>query len=176
MGVDGFSGVPVRRIRVDAGNQVQHVAVDPATGNVRVPLSGANVDRLRVTVVVAGGDRGRPFVGRRGSSRDFAPQESRSGGSSSSARAARPVTQTSCSAQSRIAVPVWMWGSVRAATRTFGRTSEEEAGLYRTFTTDGSGEWSVWGSVVARATPAAAELLSPVSSRVRVQASSSPGR
>ena len=53
-----------------------------------------------------------------------------------------------------------------------GRTSEEEAGLYRTFTTDGSGEWSVWGSVVARATPAAAELLSPVSSRVRVQASS----
>ena len=168
MGVDGFSGVPVRRIRVDAGNQVQHVAVDPATGNVRVPLSGANVDRLRVTVEATEGDPSSGVVAVREISlpgvalgRQLVVDSGGASGDSDFVFRAKP--------HRRACVDVGLGASCDPDV---GRTSEEEAGLYRTFTTDGSGEWSVWGSVVARATPAAAELLSPVSSRVRVQASS----
>ena len=55
-GVDGLSGLPVRSIRVTAGEQSVDQGVDPLSGFTRVRLSGAPVSTIRVSVTaVAGG-------------------------------------------------------------------------------------------------------------------------
>ena len=54
--VDGFTGIPVRRVKVTAGEQTVEQAVDPESGFARVRLSGTPVSSVRVSVsAVRGG-------------------------------------------------------------------------------------------------------------------------
>ena len=58
VGVDGFSGLPIRRVRVDVGDQSRAATVDPATGLVEIGLDGRPVDRVRLTVTGVAGTEG----------------------------------------------------------------------------------------------------------------------
>ena len=53
--VDGFTGIPVRRVRVTAGEQSVEQEIDPESGFARVRLSGAPVSSLRVRVTAVRG-------------------------------------------------------------------------------------------------------------------------
>jgi arabinofuranan 3-O-arabinosyltransferase len=168
VGVDGYSGVPVRRIRVDADGQVSDHAVDPETGTVRVLLSGAPVDKVRVTVLATLGDPDRGVVAIREISlpglslgRDLAVHDSGATGQTGFVFAAQP--------ERRACVRAGFGPTCEAASF---RPSEEEPGLYRTFHTDSSGVWSISGTVTARASPETAQLLWPIGGEVKVGASS----
>lgn len=171
LGVDAFSGVPVRRVRVAAGDgdreQVSEHAVDPATGAVRVELSGAPVDRVRVTVLSTLGDPEYGVV------------------------AIREITFPGLALGRSLAVPfagdaatgfVFRTQPERRACVGSGlgrvcdpdeaRPSEEEAGIERTFRTTQGSAWSVTGTVTAKSAPATARLLLPLGGQVAVGASS----
>lgn len=168
LGVDGFSGVPVRRIRVRAGDQVSEHAVDPDSGLVRVPLTGAPVRSVRVTVLATHGDpeygvvaiRDITFPGLALGRTLVVPADEVSPRSDLVFRA-QP--------ERRACVGV---GFERACEAEEARPSEEEAGVERTFRTTSPGRWSFAGTAVARSAPATAQLLWPIGGEVRVQASS----
>jgi arabinofuranan 3-O-arabinosyltransferase len=168
VGVDGYSGVPVRRIRVDAGGQVSEQVVDPETGVVRVPLSGASVDRVRVTVLATFGDPDTGVVTIREISlpglalgRDLQVPDVHADDDTGFVFRAAP--------DRRACVDSLVGQACEPAA---ARPSEEEAGLFRRFSTDGAGSWSISGTVGARAVPETSELLWPLGGEVRVGASS----
>lgn len=168
LGVDGYSGVPVRRVRVQAGDQVSEHPVDPATGAVRVELSGTPVDSVRVTVLATDGDpetgvvaiREITFPGLR-LGRSLVVPDAGAGASTDFVFRAEP--------ERRACVRDDLGRSCEADA---ARPSEEEAGLDRTFRTNGSGTWRLSGTVVARSAPETATLLWPLGGQVRVGASS----
>ena len=168
VGVDGYSGVPIRRIRVEAGGQVSEQAVDPETGVVRVPLSGAPVDRIRVTVLATFGDPETGVVAIREISlpglslgRDLqVPAAHADGGTGFVFRAAP---------ERRACVDSLVGLSCDADA---ARPSEEEAGIFRRFSTQGAGSWTISATVDAKAAPDTGELLWPLGRQVRVGASS----
>lgn len=168
LGVDGFSGIPVRRIRVSAGDQVSEHAVDPASGVVRVPLTGAPVDQVRVTVLATYGDpeygvvaiREISFPGLQlGRSLEVPAEGARSG--TDFVFRAQPERRACVDAELG-----------RACEPDEARPSEEEAGLERTFHTDEGGQWTLSGTVTARSSGATAQLLWPIGGQVSVEASS----
>ncbi len=169
VGVDGFSGVPVRRIRVAAGDQVSEHAVDPASGVVRVPLSGAPVDRVRVTVLSTFGDpeygvvaiREIEFPGLELGRSLEVPAEGAGAGTDFVFRA--QPERRACVVAAELG---------RSCEPDEARPSEEEAGLVRTFSTGPAGRWTLAGSVVARSSRATAQLLWPIGGQVAVEASS----
>lgn len=168
LGVDGYSGVPIRRVRVNAGGQVSEHSVDPESGSVRVPLSGADVDRIRVTVLATSGDPETGVVAIREIAlpglelgRDLqVPDEDAD-------RRTGFVFRASPERRACAAADFGTFCDADAA-----RPGEEEAGIYRTFRTTGTGTWTISGEVVARTTPETAQLLWPIGGEVRVGASS----
>jgi len=168
LGVDAFSGVPVRRVRVSAGDQVSEHAVDPASGVVRVPLSGAPVDTVRVTVLSTYGDpeygvvaiREINFPGLRLGRTLEVPAPGATARTDFVFRA-QPERRACVGAELG-----------RACEPDEARPSEEEAGLERTFHTDQGGRWTLSGSVIARSSAATAQLLWPLGGQVAVEASS----
>lgn len=167
LGVDGFSGVPVRRVRVAAGDQVSEHTVDPATGAVRVALSGAPVDRVRVTVLRTYGDPEYGVVAIReiafsglalGRSLEV-PAEGTAG--TGFVFRAQPERRACIGAEiGRVCEP------------DEARPSEEAAGLERTFHVGDGGRLTLTGTVTARSAPATARLLWPLGGQVAVEASS----
>ncbi|RZI88045.1 MAG: DUF3367 domain-containing protein, partial [Microbacterium sp.] len=167
-GVDGFSGLPVRRIRVDAGGQVSEHAVDPATGVVRVPLSGAPVAKVRVTVLATFGDpeygvvaiREIGFPGLELGRSMVVPSDGADGSTSFVFRAqpeqrACVVGELGLDCDGETAAP-----------------AEESSGLNRTFRTGTAGTWTIGGTVTARSSPSTAALLLPLGGQVSAVASS----
>lgn len=168
LGVDGFSGVPVRRVRVNAGGQVSEHTVDPETGSLRVPLSGVAVDRIRVTVLATSGDPDTGVVAIREIAlpglelgRDLQVPDEAAHGRTAFVFRASPERRACARAD------FGMFCDAEAA-----RPAEEEAGTFRRFRTTGAGTWTISGEVVARTTPATAQLLWPIGGQVRVGASS----
>lgn len=168
VGVDGYSGVPVRRVRVDAGGQVSDHDVDPATGVVRVDLSGAPVSRVRVTVldtyrhprfgVVAIREIGFPGLAL---GRSLVVPSAGAGAATDFLFRAQPERRACVTGE------LGQDCDAEAA-----RPAEEAAGLNRTFTTDASGTWTLSGTVTARSSASTAQLLLPLGRQVGVVASS----
>ncbi|MCZ4498239.1 MAG: hypothetical protein JWQ74_792 [Marmoricola sp.] len=168
LGVDGYSGVPVRRVRVDAGGQVSDHAVDPSTGSVRVSLTGAPVQRVRVTVLSTLGDPETGVVALRevsfpglalGRSLVVPPADATAG--TDFVFRAQP--------ERRACVRSDLGQDCDADE---ARPAEEAAGLDRTFSTATAGTWSFAGTVTARSSKATAALLLPLPGKVAVVASS----
>ena len=166
VGVDGSTGLPVRRVRVDAGGQVRDAVVDPATGLVDVGLDGRPVDRVRVTVTgVAGTDgvvamREISFPGVEIGRRLVVPAPG--GRDTTFVLRARPPRRGCIDAGLGVGC-----GYVTDA-----RVGEEESGMVRDITVTEDGSWDVDGEVVARSTPATQRLLEPILEDTRVTASS----
>ncbi len=165
-GVDGLTGVPVRRLRVDAGSQTHTVEVDPATGLVDVPLNGAPVDRLRVTVVAVAGSEGVAalreisFPGLDVDRRLVLPQ----------AGDADTTFVVRARAPRRGCIDAGL--GVSCGYVTDARSGEEESGMVRELTVSETGSWTFDGAVVARATTATERLLEPILENTRVRSSS----
>lgn len=168
VGVDPFSGVPVRRVRVETGEDTVDAAVDPDTGRVRVPLRGASVDRVVVTVLDVDGDPPTGVVAIREvrlpgvlpGRRLETPDVGANGATSFVFRAA----------PGRRACVDSFFGPACDADEE--RPGEEESGLDRVFTTSSAGTFRARGTVVARPTPESASLLAPLQDLVTVQPSS----
>ena len=168
VGVDGFSGLPVRRIRVDAGGQVSEHAVDPATGVVRVPLSGAPVTSVRVTVLDTFGNpeygvvavREIGFPGLTLGRSLVVPPSGADAGTGLVFRA-KPERRA-C-----VVGDLGLDCNADAA-----RPAEESAGLDRTFRTETPGTWTFDGTVTARSSPSTAQLLAPLGGQISAVASS----
>ena len=164
--VDGFTGIPVRRVKVTAGEQTVEQAVDPESGFARVRLSGAPVSSVRVSVSAV------------------------RGGAPTGVVALREVTVPGVDAVQQAVLP----GAVapgtdlhvradrgrRACTGTnetlrcapeLARVSDESTGLHRVFRTTAPGTWTPSGTVVATAGPATLELLDPPVGGATVRAS-----
>lgn len=167
-GVDGFSGTPVRRIRVTAGGQSVEQDVDPASGFARVRLSGAPVSTVRVTVTAVAGPISRGVValkevalpGLEAGQHAVLPGDGVGPGTDLHFRAdpgRRACTQTS--------------GDVRCDPE-LARLSDESTGLRRVFTTTAPGTWDFSGTATASGSPATLELLDPTGGAARVRASS----
>jgi len=165
-GVDGVTGVPVRRIRVTAGSQSHTAEVDPATGLVEVRLDGRPVDRVRVSVTgVAGGDgvvalREITFPGLEIGRRLVLPESGDAG--TAFVLRARPPRRGCIDAGL----------GVSCGYTTDARRGEEESGMVRQVTLDEGGSWTFDGDVVARSTSATERLLEPILEKTRVRASS----
>lgn len=168
VGVDGFSGVPVRRVRVDAGDQRSEHAVDPETGAVRVELSGAPVRLVRITVLETLGDPRYGVVAIREISfpglplgRTLAVPGADASAATGFAFRAQPERRACVRATTGLSCEV-----------DSARPSEEESGLRRSFATSEAGTWVVSGGVVARSSLATAQLLWPLGGQIRAEASS----
>ncbi|WP_193614399.1 alpha-(1-_3)-arabinofuranosyltransferase domain-containing protein [Nocardioides lijunqiniae] len=165
LGVDGVTGLPVREVRVQAGDTDETLPVDPGSGTVEVPLRG-ELDRLRVTVTdTAGTDgvvaiRDISFPGVDVERRLVVPDAGADDGTTFVLRS-RPHRR----------------GCIDAGLGTTcgfladARASEEESGLVRELTVRDDGSWEFDGSVVARTTPASARLTEPIFGKVRVRSS-----
>ncbi|MCX6395365.1 MAG: alpha-(1-_3)-arabinofuranosyltransferase family protein [Propionibacteriales bacterium] len=168
VGVDGFSGLKIRRIRLDAGGQVSEHVVDPATGVVRVTLSGAPVSRIRVTVLDVFGDPEYGVVAVREIGlpglelgRSLAvPSGGADAGTDFVFRAAP---------ERRACVTGDLGADCDADA---ARPAEESAGLFRTFRTGSAGSWTFVGTVTPRSSPATAALLLPLRGQLSAVASS----
>lgn len=168
VGIDGYSGLPVRRIRVDAGGQVSEHAVDPATGTVRVPLSGAPVKKVRVTVLDTFGNAEYGVVAIReigfpglALGRSLVVPSPGAGAGTDFVFRATP--------ERRACVTGDLGSDCDAEA---ARPAEEAAGLNRTFSTDAPGTWTLSGTVTARSSRSTAELLLPLGGQVSAVASS----
>ncbi len=166
--VDGVSGVPIRRLRVDAGGKSYPAEVDPITGEVRVQLDGTPVDRVRLTVTDVLGEPRYAVVALRDVTfegveiaRTLVLPDQGASGSSAFVFRARP--------HRRACVDVGLGPQCDAGS---GRASEEEFGLDRTFRTASGGRYRVSATVVARSAPATGDLLHPFENRLSASASS----
>jgi len=167
-GVDSISGVPVRRVRVTAGDQERVVGIDPVSGQVRVPLDGSPVDRVRVTVVEVAGS---PPVGVAAIreiaalgvpiARRLVLPDSGATGSTAFVFSAQPPR--------RACVPTALGPACAVGD---ARARLEQLEMRRAFTVHGRGRWDFSGTVTARPTSEAAALLNPVGPGVRAVASS----
>ena len=165
-GVDSFSGLPVRQLRVEAGDQSQVVTVDPSTGVVSVPLLGRPVDRVRVTVTRVAGSEGVvalreiTFPGLEVGRSLVVPQPG--GPRTTFVMRARPPRRGCIDAGL----------GVSCGYATDARVGEEESGMTRELTVNSEGSWTFDGAVVARSTSATQALLEPILDNTRVRASS----
>lgn len=168
LGVDGVSGVPVRKVQIDVGNETFQAAVDPGTGEVILPLDGSPVDRVRITVTDTYGDPEFGVVAVRDVAfegveidRTLVLPDSGADGNAAFVFRARP--------HRRPCVDVGLGPQCDVAS---GRTSEEEQGLNRTFTIATGGDFVVRAQVVARTSPETADLLHPLPGKIQATASS----
>ena len=165
-GVDGFTGAPVRKVRVDAGGQSRTADVDPSTGLVEVGLDGSPVDRVRVTVTDVAGTEGV-----------VALREISFPGLDIGRRLVVPTPGTADTTFVLRARPprrgcIDAGLGVSCGYSTDARVGEEESGMVRDLTVTEDGRWSFDGEVVARATPATQVLLQPILENTRVRSSS----
>ena len=169
-GVDGFSGVPVRRIRVEAGGRSVEAAVDPADGFARVRLPGEPVRRLRVEVAAVAGDVGRGVVSIREIAVpgvDLAREAVVPG-----AGAGQDTAVVLRAATGRRACVRAAEGSGVRCDASLARGGEEAGELRRSLRTTEATTWQVRGTVVAAAAPATAVLLDPLGAAATVRATS----
>lgn len=166
--VDGFSGIPVRRIRVSAGTQSVDQDVDPASGFARVRLSGAPVSTVRVTVTAVLGGAPSGVVALREVSvpgLDAAREAVLPG------PGVAPGTDLHFRADPGRRACTGSAAILRCDVE-LARAGEESTGLRRVFATTEPGTWDVSGTVIAAPTPATLELLDPPGEAARVRASS----
>lgn len=170
-GVDLRSGAPIRRVRIDVGNRTYERGIDPGNGEVFLPLTGAPVKEVRITVLDVFGDPVYAQVAIREVSfegvdltRSLVLPESGATGETSFVFRARPPRRGCLELG---AGPQCDTGSARA--------SEEENGLNRDFTTTAAGRFQVRAKVVARSTEGAVQLLDPYPNQVRARATSVAG-
>lgn len=167
-GVDVPDTVAVRKVRVDVGERSFERDVDPATGEVVIPLTGASADRVRVTVLEAYGNPEYGYVALREVSfrgvqieRSLVVPDRGATGESSFVFRARP--------HRRACVDI---GFGPQCDESSARASEEEHGLDRRFATASDGRYTVRAQVVARSTKEAALLLNPFPNQLRALATS----
>ena len=170
-GVDSVSGTPVRRVRIEVGDRSYDRNVDPGSGEVVLELPGTKADRVRIKILSVFGDPDMATVAVREVSFDGLP-------------VARTLVLPDKGADEMTAT-VFRARSGRRACVDLGfgpqcdpfdtRSSEEENGLDRAFTTSGEGTFEIRGTVVARSTAAAARLLDPLPNQVTAVASSVTG-
>lgn len=167
VGVDGFSGAPVRRVRVDVGDRQVEAVPDPANGFVRVDLPTTTADTVRVTVTdvagpargvvairelrVAGADTSRSLV--------LAPTDSGSG----TDYVFRAEAHRRACAGGRL---------LPDCDASAARSGDEDTGLARTFASTAGGRWNLTGQVVALPNAASMSLLRPTDGSVGAVASS----
>lgn len=170
-GVNIASTVPVRKIRVDVGPRTFERDVDPATGEVVIPLTGASAERVRITVLEVYGSPEYGYVGLREVSfrgvdlgRSLVLPDRGATGESSFVFRARP--------HRRACVDI---GFGPQCDLSSARPSEEEHGLNRRFATASDGTYTFRAQVVARSTPQAALLLNPFPNQLRALATSTTG-
>ncbi|WP_162598544.1 alpha-(1-_3)-arabinofuranosyltransferase domain-containing protein [Nocardioides gilvus] len=170
-GVDGVSGVPVRRVRVQVGPREFERGVDPATGEVVIPLTGANVDKVRIEVAAVFGDPEMGVVALREVAfkgveidRTLLLPDNGATGDTAFVFRARP-SRRAC-----VDIGYGPQCDVSSA-----RASEEEFGLNRRFVTETSGKYLLSAEVVVRSTQESALLLNPFPNQLRALASSTVG-
>lgn len=170
-GVDLEVGAPIRKVRVAVGSRIYDREVDPASGEVVIPLTGASVDKVRVSVLEAFGDPEYGFVAIREVSfegvdieRTLVLPDNGAQGDSAFVFRARPAR--------RACVDIGFGPQCDQGT---ARTSEEEHGLNRRFTLGSDGRYEISAQVVARSTSEAALLLNPFPNQMRALASSTTG-
>ncbi|QCX27221.1 alpha-(1-_3)-arabinofuranosyltransferase domain-containing protein [Nocardioides jishulii] len=166
--VDLASTVPIRKVRVEVGNRTFERSVDPATGEVVIPLTGAPTSKVRITVLEVFGDPEYGYVALREVSfrgveieRSLVLPDSGADGDSSFVFRARP--------HRRACVDIGFGPQCDVST---ARASEEEHGLNRRFATSGKGRYTVRAQVVARSTEEAAVLLNPFPKKLKAFATS----
>jgi arabinofuranan 3-O-arabinosyltransferase len=166
--VDGFAGIPIRRIRVEAEGQSREQVVDPATGRATVQLSGKPVARIRIVVTSTAGEPETGVVAIREvdipgvtTSRSLVVPDVQAGPGTTFIFRARP--------HRRACVDV---GNGPECDPDTARPSEEENELTRRFSIDSPGQFTISGRVVARATSETAGLLEPLSGMASVRSSS----
>lgn len=167
VGVDGFSGVPIRRVRVDVGGRQVEAVPDPANGFVRVNLPTTTTDTIRVTVTdVEGSARGVVAI------REL---------SVPGADTSRSVVLAPTDADARTDFVFRSDAHRRACAGgrllpdcdpSAARSGDEDPGLARTFSSTADGRWNLTGQVVALPNPASMALLRPTDGSVRAVASS----
>lgn len=161
----------VSRWRITAGDVSRVVDGDPFTGRAEVDLRGVVSDTVRFTVEAAERNDGVSLgtvsllevqmVGLP-AGRTLVVPETDVSDDVDFTFSARPET--------RPCITTLLAPDCQYSRR---RQSEETVGIDRTITVPSSGTWGLRGTVVARARPATALLLDPLSDRMRVTASSS---
>ena len=166
VGVDGFTGLPIRRVRLDAGDESRAATVDPATGLVEIALDGRPVDRVRLTVTGVAGTEGVvavreiSFPGVEIGRRLVVPEAGTA--DTTFVLRARPPRRGCIDAGL----------GVSCGYATDARVGEEESGMVREIAVTEDGSWKLEGAVVARSTDATQRLLEPILENTRVRASS----
>ena len=166
VGVDGFTGLPIRRVRLDAGDESRAATVDPATGLVEIALDGRPVVRVRLTVTGVAGTEGVvavreiSFPGVEIGRRLVVPEAGTS--DTTFVLRARPPRRGCIDAGL----------GVSCGYATDARVGEEESGMVRQIAVTEDGSWNFEGAVVARSTDATQRLLEPILENTRVRASS----
>ena len=164
--VDGFTGIPVRRVKVTAGEQTVEQAVDPESGFARVRLSGEPVSSVRVSVSAVRGGAPTGVVALREVTVpgvDAVQQAELPG-------AVAPGTDLHLRADRGRRACTGTNETLRCAPE-LARVSDESTGLHRVFRTTAPGTWTPSGTVVATAAPATLELLDPPVGGATVRAS-----
>ena len=166
VGVGGFTGLPIRRVRLDAGDESRAATVDPATGLVEIALDGRPVDRVRLTVTGVAGTEGVvavreiSFPGVEIGRRLVVPEAGTA--DTTFVLRARPPRRGCIDAGL----------GVSCGYATDARVGEEESGMVREIAVTEDGSWKLEGAVVARSTNATQRLLEPILENTRVRASS----
>lgn len=168
VGVDTISGAPVRRIRVDAGDQARVASVNPFTGRVRVPLDGTPVGRVRVTVEDVEGDPSEGVVAIREIGMPGFPVHRTLVVPDSGADASTSFVFRA-QAPRRACVPTPLGPTCSVSDY---RARLEQLAMRRDFTVHEPGRWRAGGTVTARATTEAMALLDPFGGGIRATASS----
>ncbi|HYN67068.1 MAG TPA: alpha-(1-_3)-arabinofuranosyltransferase family protein [Ornithinibacter sp.] len=164
--VDGFTGTPVRRVTVTAGDQSVEQQLDPESGFARVRLTGAPVSSVRVTVSAVRGGAPTGVVALREVSVpgvDAVQQAELPG-------AVTPGTDIHFRADRGRRACTGANETLRCDPE-LARVGDEYTGLRRVFRTTEPGTWSPSGTVVARAGAATLELLDPPGDAATVRAS-----
>lgn len=170
-GIDTVSGTPVRKVRIEVGERSYERSVDPGTGEVVLPLTGEPVDSVRITVTHVFGNPSQATVALREVSFDglkidrtlVLPDKGADADTATTFRA-RP--------HRRACVDI---GSGPQCDVSSARSSEEENGINRAFTTTEAGTFRMRGQVVARATEDAARLIDPYANQIAAHATSVTG-
>ena len=157
-GVDGFSGSPVRTVRVRAADREEVVSVDPKSGRAVVDLGGVRADRVRVTIASVVPGQEASYVALREIAID---------GVASTRYLAMPEVQ----AGSDTSFVFSAQAPRRACTRSLLGTqcsalgfapSDEQTGLRREFDTVEAGQWHASGQVIAMPSPETLSLFTPL--------------
>ena len=166
--VDGFTGIPVRRVRVTAGEQSVEQEIDPESGFARVRLSGAPVSSLRVRVTAV---RGSAPTGVVALSEVTVPGVQAAQEAVLPGAGVAPGTDVHFRADPGRRSCTGTNATLRCDPE-LARTGDESTGLRRVFRTTAPGTWGLSGTAVATASPATLELLDPPRGGARMRASS----